>query len=119
QEVTGGDPLLILTRKLGESIAIGDNIKVSVLGIHGRQVRIGIEAPQDVIVHREEIYLKVQEENRKASKSISDSLVNVVRILKDKIKGKSAGPRRTPLNYKENRAGRKKSPNEKRLNDER
>jgi len=111
--------LLILTRKLGESIAIGDDIKVSVLGIHGRQVRIGIEAPLDVIVHREEIYLKVQEENRNASKSIKDDLVNVVRMLKDKIKGKGTGPKRTPVNYKENRQVRKRNPNDKRPNNNR
>lgn len=111
--------MLILTRKLGESIAIGDDIKVSVLGIHGRQVRIGIEAPQDVIVHREEIYLKVQEENRKASKSIKDDLANVVKILKDKITGKSAPHKRTQINYKENRDGKKKNYNEKRPNNNR
>jgi len=80
--------LLILTRRLGESITIGDNIKVSVLGIHGRQVRIGIDAPSDVIVHREEIYVKIQEENRKASKSIKEDLFSVVSLLKNKIKGK-------------------------------
>lgn len=111
--------MLILTRKLGESIAIGDDIKVSVLGIHGRQVRIGIEAPQDVIVHREEIYLKVQEENRKASKSIKDDLANVVKILKDKITGKSAPQKRAQINYKENQYAKKKSHNEKRPNNNR
>lgn len=111
--------MLILTRKLGESIAIGDNIKVSVLGIHGRQVRIGIEAPQDVIVHREEIYLKVQEENRNASKSIKNDFVNVVKLLKDKIKGKSSAPKRTPVNYKENRPAIRKNPNDKRPNNTR
>ena len=80
--------MLILTRRLGESITIGDNIKVSVLGIHGRQVRIGIDAPSDVVVHREEIYVKIQEENRKASKSIKEDLFGVVNLLKNKIKGK-------------------------------
>ena len=64
--------MLILTRKLGESITIGDDIKVSVLGIRGRQVRLGIEAPLKVVVHREEIYVKIQNENRKASKNIKE-----------------------------------------------
>jgi len=73
---------------LGESITIGDSIKISVLGIHGRQVRIGIDAPSDVVVHREEIYVKIQEENRKASKSIKEDLFSVVNLLKNKIKGK-------------------------------
>ena len=79
--------MLILTRKLGESITIGDEIKVSVLGIHGRQVRLGIDAPPKVVVHREEIYVKIQEENRKASKSLKQDLFGVVNLLKDKIKG--------------------------------
>lgn len=111
--------MLILTRKLGETIAIGDDIKVSVLGIHGRQVRIGIEAPTDIIVHREEIYLKVQEENRRASKSLKDDLVNVVKVLKDKIKGKSSGPKKPQVIYKEERRDRRKHRNDKRIDESR
>ena len=53
--------MLVLTRKLGESIAIGDDIKVSIIEIKGKQVRLGIEAPQQTAVHREEIYQKIQE----------------------------------------------------------
>ncbi|MBD3403635.1 carbon storage regulator CsrA [candidate division GN15 bacterium] len=79
--------MLILTRKLGECITIGDEIRVSVLGIRGRQVRLGIEAPANVVVHREEIYVKIQEENRKALKTIKGDLINMVNVLKDKIKG--------------------------------
>jgi carbon storage regulator len=73
---------------LGESIQIGNEIKVSVLGIHGRQVRLGIDAPPSIIVHREEIYVKIQKENQKASKSIKEDLLDVVSLLKDKIKRK-------------------------------
>lgn len=80
--------MLILTRKLGESINIGEEIKISVLGIHGRQVRIGIEAPMNVVVHREEIYVKIQEENRKAQSSITTDLKDMVKKLKGKISGK-------------------------------
>lgn len=58
--------MLILTRKLGESIAIGDDIRITVLGIRGRQTRIGIEAPAKVAVHREEIALKIRDEAAKA-----------------------------------------------------
>ncbi len=65
--------MLILTRRIGESINIGDDITVSVLGIHGRQVRIGVEAPNEgegkIVVHRAEVYEKIQEENRKAAKT--------------------------------------------------
>jgi len=78
--------VLILTRKLGESITIGDDIKVTVLGIYGRQVRLGIEAPLKVVVHREEIYVKIQNENQKASRTIKEDLANVMQVLKDKIK---------------------------------
>ena len=79
--------MLILTRKLGESITIGDDIKVTVLGVYGRQVRLGVDAPIDVVVHREEIYVKIQEENRKASKTIKDDIINVVSSLKGKLIG--------------------------------
>ncbi|GAB4318528.1 MAG: hypothetical protein Kow0074_07780 [Candidatus Zixiibacteriota bacterium] len=79
--------MLILTRKLGESITIGDDIKVTVLGIYGRQVRLGVEAPLQVIVHREEVYLKIKEENRKAARNIKDDLIGFARIIKSKVKG--------------------------------
>lgn len=52
--------MLILTRRLNETLLIGDNIVVKVLGIKGNQVRIGIEAPRDVSVHREEIYQRIK-----------------------------------------------------------
>lgn len=80
--------MLILTRRLGESINIGDNIKVSILGVTGRQVRIGIEAPSHVIVHREEVYMRIQEENRKASKSLKKDLSSVMNIIKEKLRPK-------------------------------
>lgn len=54
--------MLILTRRVGESLMIGDNVTVTVLGVKGNQVRIGVNAPKDVAVHREEIYEKIQAE---------------------------------------------------------
>ena len=69
--------MLILTRRLGESITIGDNVKVTVLAIHGQQVKIGVVAPQEIMVHREEIYLKIQEENkRKKEGNCSDPVLD-------------------------------------------
>ena len=61
--------MLVLTRKLGENIRIGDNVKITVLEVRGAQVKLGIEAPPEVIVHREEIYERIQEENRRASQT--------------------------------------------------
>ena len=57
--------MLILTRKLGESISIGDNIKIVVLDTSRKQVKLGIEAPDDVKVHRSEIYDRIQKEIKK------------------------------------------------------
>lgn len=74
--------MLILTRKLGESITIGDNIKITVLGINGKQVKLGIRAPDKVSVHREEIYNKIQDENKQASLALKEDLLEVARILK-------------------------------------
>jgi len=78
--------MLILTRKTGESITIGDEVKITVLGIHGRQVRLGIIAPQKVVVHREEIYVKIQEENKKAIQGKKENLSKLTQKLREKPK---------------------------------
>lgn len=60
--------MLILTRKIGECITIGDEIKVYVMDVRGKQVRLGIEAPTHAPIHRQEVYQRILEENRSASR---------------------------------------------------
>lgn len=76
--------MLILTRKLGESITIGDDIKITVMGIYGKQVKLGITAPEKVSVHREEISLRIREENKQASLALKEDLLEVAKILRDR-----------------------------------
>ncbi len=61
--------MLILTRKLGESIVIGDQIQITLLDIKGKHVRIGVNAPKGISVHRGEVYEMIQDENKKAFES--------------------------------------------------
>jgi carbon storage regulator len=64
--------MLVLTRKTGEAIQIGDDIEITVLSVKGDQVKLGINAPKNIEIHRKEIYVSIQEENEQASKGISN-----------------------------------------------
>ena len=70
--------MLILTRRVGETLMIGDNVTVTVLGVKGNQVRIGINAPKDLAVHREEIYQRIKREQQDPSQAQIDDGPNEV-----------------------------------------
>ena len=74
--------MLVLTRKLGESIAIDDHIKIVVVQIKGKQVRLGIEAPKETKIHREEVYLAIQEQNKTAATTSPDEAKKVATLIK-------------------------------------
>lgn len=69
--------MLILTRKVGECIVVGDTIKIHIIEVRGQQVRVGIEAPEDTTIYREEIYRKIAEENRLASNIELNHLLSI------------------------------------------
>ncbi|MDM5361251.1 carbon storage regulator CsrA [Peribacillus sp. RS7] len=69
--------MLVLTRKLNESIMIGDDIEITILSVEGEQIKLGINAPKNVDIHRKEIYLSIQQENSEASKTETNLLKNI------------------------------------------
>ena len=73
--------MLVLTRKLGESIAIDDHIKVVVVQIKGKQVRLGIQAPKETKIHREEVYTAIQDQDKEAVNTPA-AMTQVSKVLK-------------------------------------
>jgi carbon storage regulator len=59
-----GFPMLIVTRRVGETVMIGDNVTVTILGVKGNQIRVGVNAPKEVAVHREEVYNEIHGESQ-------------------------------------------------------
>ena len=68
--------MLILTRRVGETVVIGDDVTVTVLGVKGNQVRLGINAPRDVAVHREEIYERIRREQTEKESELSQRVAD-------------------------------------------
>ena len=75
--------MLVLSRKVNESIKIGDDIELTVVSIDGDQVKIGIHAPKNVDIHRKEVYLSIQEENAKAADTAS---LDILKQLSGSVK---------------------------------
>lgn len=84
--------MLVLTRRPGENIRIGDNIVITVLKIGPGQVKIGVDAPASVVVHREEIFARIQEANRRAAGLSRDALSDAARALRGPETGPSSDP---------------------------
>jgi carbon storage regulator len=80
--------MLVLTRKLKEAIQIGDDIEITVLAISGDQVKLGINAPKHIEIHRKEVYLAIQKENNEASLASKTSLQELNEQLKNLKGGK-------------------------------
>ena len=76
--------MLVLTRKLGESIRIGDSIIIKVVDVDSRHVKLGIQAPREISVNREEIYERIKKENKEASASKDQGLKNIADALRSK-----------------------------------
>ncbi|MFA1714216.1 carbon storage regulator CsrA [Peribacillus frigoritolerans] len=76
--------MLVLTRKPNEAIMIGDDIEITILSIEGDQIKLGINAPKNVDIHRKEIYRAIQQENRKASKTETNFLEGINEYFKKK-----------------------------------
>jgi carbon storage regulator len=74
--------MLVLTRKKDQSIIINDNIEITVLEVQGDQVRIGINAPKSVSIHRKEVFLEIQQENRKAAEGGNISIDDLNKLIK-------------------------------------
>ncbi|SDB44862.1 carbon storage regulator, CsrA [Desulfonatronum thiosulfatophilum] len=72
--------MLILTRKAGESLYLGDNIKVTVLKVQGNQVKLGFDIPDDLTVYREEVYLRIKEENLMAVQANEQDFLMATKI---------------------------------------
>jgi carbon storage regulator len=81
--------MLVLARKLQEAIKIGHDIEITILGIDGDQVKLGINAPKNIDIHRKEIYISIQEENNRASLTTLDTIrqiklqKNITKSVKD------------------------------------
>ncbi|WP_022660955.1 carbon storage regulator CsrA [Paucidesulfovibrio longus] len=76
--------MLILTRRPGESLYLGDNIKLKVLSVQGKQIKLGLELPEEMTVYREEVYLRIKEQNRQALECTDQDLLQAATLWQRK-----------------------------------
>ena len=76
--------MLILSRKVGESIRINENICITIVDVDGKNIRIGIDAPKTISIHREEVFLRIKEENQKAAAGKDQDLGGIADLFKKK-----------------------------------
>lgn len=88
--------MLVLTRRSGESVHVGDDVVVTVLDVRGEVVRLGIQAPRTIQVHREEIYRELQAANRAAASPSADALRNLARLVREPKAAPPANPGAAP-----------------------
>lgn len=77
--------MLVLTRKIGESIKINEDVKITVIDVKGKNIRLGIDAPRETKIYREEVFLRIKEENKSAASQKFD-LGKVSQLMKEKLK---------------------------------
>jgi len=77
--------MLVLTRKIGESIKINEDVKITVIDVKGKNIRLGIEAPKETKIYREEVFLRIKQENRSAATSADIDMGKISQLMKEKL----------------------------------
>ena len=75
--------MLVHTRKIGESIKINEDVKITVIEVKGKNIRLGIEAPKETKIYREEVFLRIKEENQAAAAAMQLDLGKITQLIKD------------------------------------
>ena len=77
--------MLVLTRRIGESIKINEDVKITVIDIKGKNIRLGIEAPRETKIYREEVFLRIKQENRSAATPADIDMGKISQLMKDNL----------------------------------
>jgi len=77
--------MLVLTRRIGESIKINEDVKITVIDVKGKNIRLGIEAPRETKIYREEVFLKIKQENRSAATPAKIDMGKISQLMKENL----------------------------------